>query len=440
MARRTIFTDTFNRADGPIDAEVTSWSTTSNMPVISNNEAVNEYSNATGLSDVALPPDQWVEIVIGDPPPNRPECSVSCTIRWVVATRFSISVSASQISITKQPEDQYIFTQAYMPARGDVIRVEAQGSDIRLYANDALLTTENDPTPTDPQDPGIVSFALQNVSAPNSDGTIDEFRSGDFADDTSLSLGDVNGNNIIESNGTISITGTNLDTATSFTLTDGVNPYTLTTTNVTPTNVECAPVGIMDTQLPYGAMTVEATNGTDTPSQSVTLTNEPGWEYVVLASPNAAYLAEGLGAVDGDILEVEDAVGLSNLILFADSDLHFDKAVVDGTTFTRRFYDVSTATWDSGTGTINKTVEPGGTPPTWAGVPSSLPNATVGVPYSYAIGAHLQGDRPMTLTDVGTMLPDGLAYNDSVEPETIEGTPTESASLAGIVTRAENSV
>ena len=76
--------------------------------------------------------------------------------------------------------------------------------------------------------------------------------------------------------------------------------------------------------------------------------------------------------------------------------------------------------------------------PLWFGVPSP-PNARLGVEYSYAIGVLIEGDRPMTLTDVGDPLPEGLSYDVSSYPERIVGTPTEDGSFT-IVTSASNDV
>jgi hypothetical protein len=56
------------------------------------------------------------------------------------------------------------------------------------------------------------------------------------------------------------------------------------------------------------------------------------------------------------------------------------------------------------------------------------------VPYSYNIGALVDGDRDITLTSVGSPLPDGLA----IVGETIAGTPTVDGDFPDIIIRAEN--
>ena len=155
------------------------------------------------------------------------------------------------------------------------------------------------------------------------------------------------------------------------------------------------------------------------------------------------YMAEGIeGVVNGDLLECQVALGNSAISLLDDADAIYDPAVPDGSTHDRWHYSQQRGAWDSGQVVINgdPDIPPEPKPPRWTGTPNP-PAATEGNPYEYVIGYMLEGDRPMTLTDAGTPLPNGLSYDDSEYPEKIVGTipgGVGGSETAGIITRATN--
>jgi hypothetical protein len=174
-----------------------------------------------------------------------------------------------------------------------------------------------------------------------------------------------------------------------------------------------------------------------------TMAPPDGYQAVTLSGITGNYMDQDTSAANGDTLEIPTNLGFSNLILTADADVVYDAAVDQLTTHERRLYVAATNTWDTGDVTVNQ-VEEGVEllPPSWRSTPSP-PDAVVGTPYSYPIGALVNGSRPITLSESpgSTPLPAGLDYNSAVNPETIEGTINAGSgtiTVNGIVTRAQN--
>ena len=246
-----------------------------------------------------------------------------------------------------------------------------------------------------------------------------------------LSITDVNGDNNIVSNGVIAVNGTFPAPVTAASI-DG---YALTVASQTATTVTLTPFNVFNSTRPFGAGVLTLDDGTTQDTQAITLSPATGTQYVVVAGVQP-YLAAGLDVADGDQMACDTAVAGSTMTLSANTDVVYSPAAPDGVVHNRHWYDVTTSTWDSGTVRVDR---PGAVanPPVWRATPNP-PAASIGVPYSYAIGGLLDGKRPMTLTDAGAALPAGLSYDDSAYPETITGTPTVSGAVAGIVTRADN--
>ena len=444
MARNTLFTDDFNRADQPIDG-TGQWGVVAgdNTPSIINNEVTNDgvvlvetYANFT------LEIDQWCEATMSDVVPARANHLMGLYVRYSEFGRYVLHLASNGAGLQKRTgagsiNDSWVGSATFTPQAGDIYRIEAEGTDIRCYVNDTLIMSVVD----DINAGGVVGMVLDKPLAPQTDGAWDDFKAGEFT--TGFAIGDINGGASIRSGGDIVITGTLLDTVTEAYLTDGVDPYQLNIISQNPGQITCSPVNVMDTKLPYaasadGSISVSLSDGAIQQNKTVIFIQETGYEYQVLSGVDNTLMAVGLGAQDGDILEVEDGVGLSNLILFADSDVHYDPGVVPGQQHTRRFYDASTKTWDAGLVVINPTGV-GGPSPKWIAVPAP-PEGSVGTPYSYAIGNVLEGDRPMTLENIGNALPAGLSINAGINPEVIEGTPTTAGTSSGININATNAV
>jgi len=256
---------------------------------------------------------------------------------------------------------------------------------------------------------------------------------------TTVTITGVNTGDTIVSGDLITVSGTGLDTVTALQLSDGGTNYGLTITSQSASQLQAAAIDLLDLPYPVGALNIEAVSPLNNATRAITLAYTSDYDIQTVAGAQP-YLLEGLDYADGDQVGTNVSVAGSNLTLTPDSDVLYSPAVPHGTTHTRLHYDASAATWGSGTVTVNRP-DAGDGPPLWRATPAPPP-ARKGVAYSYAIGTLLDGDRPMTLTDSGAALPDGLAYGYMPAPnETIEaivGTPTVDSGVSGIVTRADN--
>ena len=275
-----------------------------------------------------------------------------------------------------------------------------------------------------------------------------EFGTLDIADNRSLDT--VNPDGVVKANGPITLTGSGFSGITGGHISDnGARQFPITITNLQESVIQVAPIDVVgQSSLDYGTMRMTLTHSTDPDlTKEFTLAPEDGWQAVVLAgaTDNTLLLTDTV-ATDGDTMEIPTNNGFSDFTLNSTGDVTYDSAVNQGTQHTRRLYDNSTNTWDSGTVTINQIDDGGGEllPPSWRSTPSP-PNAVVGTYYRFEIGYLIDGSRPMTLSQApgSNSLPFGLAYNSSSYPETIEGTITSgtgTVTVSNIVTRASNGV
>jgi len=170
-----------------------------------------------------------------------------------------------------------------------------------------------------------------------------------------LIVKNVNDTNTIVSGGPIVINGQSMSGADTVT----VGGYPLTIISTTDTFVECEPMDVFASPIPFGAtVPVAVSDATVTASIDVVITPPETIKHVTVDGVGP-YLSQGLGVVDGDQMAVKVDVGASTLMLFADTDVLYSPAVADGTTHTRYWYDVSAGQWDSGQVTINGGAAPG---------------------------------------------------------------------------------
>jgi len=257
---------------------------------------------------------------------------------------------------------------------------------------------------------------------------------------SSVTVSLVNSNDIIAHNGSISISGTGLDSVTSVVLDDGTNQETLTISGTpTPISITCDPYDVYSGKLKYDSATLRVVSPTNNAERTVQINPDANTQFVNVVGVQP-YLAQGLAVQDGDQMACEKTLSGSTMTLTPDTDILYDPAVSQGAQHTRYWWDQVTQVWDSGEVTVNGNVVGA---PVWRATPNPPP-CVVGVPYQYSLGALLDGERPMTLTNSGTPLPAGLSYGFAAAPnddiEAIVGTPTEPGSFIGIVTKAENGV
>jgi hypothetical protein len=269
--------------------------------------------------------------------------------------------------------------------------------------------------------------------------------------DALRSFDTVNPDGIIKSQGPIILTGNGLSEINKATISEagGVNPYVVAITAQTAQTITLAPIDVQYTPLTYGTLTMTLEHPTDPANMTHAFNLAPadGWQAVTLsgATDNQLLLTD-TDATNGDTMEIPSSDGFSTFTLSADGDVLIDAAANQGMVFLRRLYDETDSTWYSGNVTINQIPDDGGEllRPSWRSTPAP-PNAVVGTWYQYNIGYLITGSRPMQLAAApgSTPLPNGLSYNNSSYPETIEGTITSGSgtiTVNNIITRATNGV
>jgi len=256
-----------------------------------------------------------------------------------------------------------------------------------------------------------------------------------------VTIDGINTGDVIRSGASLACFGLGLDTVTTADLWDGADSYPLAITSQSEGSIGFTPVDLLDTPFPIGPITFRVFSPLNDATRQATLAYLAGYQAETVAG-GADYLLSGLTYADGDQVGAEVNVAGSNLTLTPDSDVVYTPALPHGTEHSRLHYDSALKQWGSGVVTGNRPAAGDG-PPVWRATPAPPP-AVKGRPYAYAIGSLLDGERPMTLTDVGVPLPSGLVYGFMPAPdETIEaivGTPDSDGDAVGIVTKAENSV
>lgn len=312
----------------------------------------------------------------------------------------------------------------------DVFKLtQAANGDLVASRNGVELIAVNDTTYAGSVKPAAACYRqnnnLQGMSSFGADGLVDG----------TLTITDVNGTDVIVSNGPIEIAGTRCDLATSATLTNGVETEALTITAQTVDSITCAPVDVHDTEFyPGETLAVEISDGSSTPQQVVSLESEPGYEYTITTSIDATdgLLKDVTGTpAIGDGYDGQTVIDQSNITYYAAGPHRMiDPALSSGTESTGYFYDASARTWEIMEETTN---QPGVEAPVWKGAPSP-PAAAVGVSYIYSFAHLITGDPVLTAQNVGAPLPSGL----SIVGLEILGTPLEAGSVNSLVIRAVN--
>jgi len=256
-----------------------------------------------------------------------------------------------------------------------------------------------------------------------------------------VSITGVNAGAPIVSGGPISIEGTQLDTVTRVTIGDGTYSYDLTIASATPAELTADPVNLLDTPLGVGVVTVSVESPINNDSLDDVQLQYIPQVPVLTVQDGAGYVLDGLPYENGDQFGVPQAIGVSSATATPDGDVIYNPALPHGTTHDRIFYDRSAGEWGVGDVTVNwqSALDQ---PPVWRAPPSPGP-ARLGVPYEYLIGALVDGTRPMTMSDAGAPLPEGLSYGAAAPPnaeyQAIVGTPVQAGTTTGIVARAANS-
>lgn len=345
------FEDDFNRADGALTSP---WTTFQSYPVeIIGQEVGSTYHPSTSRGsyiDTISARGQWAELevkVISDSDSNN--CSPDIMMNPINGSRYDAAVKPGWIYIWARKDDgshgQISSTYNHTLAVGDRVRIECydDSDDIKVFLNDSLIITQSD---ADLQvgHPGI------NIWAPtNQQVRMDNFKAGDFGEVATIVLGNVNGNNVVTTDESITINGTYIDTITGAVLKQvGKNDVTLSLGTPTSTSVIATAIDLHSTQLDAttGGL-LEITDGTQISSVSISYSYGIGRATQVLTAPSATGATKDIGtAVAGDILEypVEMGLGPSVVTVETDGDFNISPAVLENTYSTWYLYDVSTKT------------------------------------------------------------------------------------------------
>lgn len=158
-----------------------------------------------------------------------------------------------------------------------------------------------------------------------------------------------NANTIINGTG-VTITGTNLGSATAVTLKQtgaaDQSLFSLVTAN-TSTSITLSAPNIQNTTIGYGSATLTVTTAAGESSPlSITVSPESGIQYVTLSGHvSGDGWAADLASADGDQLTAPETVSSSTVVLDADGNISFTPELASSTLVARQWYDASTDTW-----------------------------------------------------------------------------------------------
>ena len=250
---------------------------------------------------------------------------------------------------------------------------------------------------------------------------------------TGPNITSVNTNNNVADGAGVTLGGSFPTTVTSVKLINGAMETTLSISSQTGTSVVCSALDVFAGDVPFGSAQVEASDGTDSDTHTVTVLPGSNFIYTTLVDPILATgLVKELTTSAGQQIAVESGASGSVNTLYDDSDMLLNPAAVNGQTYTRQHHDGST--WNEDTITIYRGSFTG---VSWTGVPSP-PNAVVGKQYDYVFGGMVSGDRPITYTLETGQLPDGLTIDSTAEK--ITGIALEAVSFTGLSITADNTV
>jgi len=162
------YSDTFTNTDGtPLNTHNANWAST--PCTISSNRVIGP--GEARLTGIAFSDDQFAQATIGPGYPSH--TSSSLRVRDNGSTYFSASFRSYQLLVYRGSSILDTDTSITWAA-GDVVRIEVQGSEIRVYKNGGLVKTVTDSTTwSGTKAPGI---NLQTTV------TFDDFSCGDLAD------------------------------------------------------------------------------------------------------------------------------------------------------------------------------------------------------------------------------------------------------------------
>jgi hypothetical protein len=344
---------------------------------------------------------------------------VGACIRYVTGAggtsyyRVNLNGSAGKIYIHRIVDDAggVVKTISHTISIGDYYYIEAEHTganttDVRIYQDDSLLTTYTDTSEITGSKMAVVLHTYVPAEVPS----IFDVTFGHLDSLGLRSFDLVNPGGIVKSLGPISARGSGLDGVTGGEMSEGGSrPYTLTIAEGSPTAeyVDFEPVDSFSTTLPHGTLTMKLFHPEGDLSKTFTMTSPDNWQSVVLASPNSAYMANNLGAVSSDILEVPISINSSSLELLVDGDMTYDGAVAHGTRHDRHLFDQTDNSWDSGTVTINQeSAAPDPTPPTYQPM-----ECYYGVYFSYDFSVGWSDADPSGFGAID--LPAGLTINSA---------------------------
>ena len=410
---RQLFLDEFSIA-GPLQPP---WVSNPGAPMP---EALGGDAGYTGVSDQAfayyssaVPSDCWLDFDVTVPIPADYDglwyyfgAFVRCNSDG--SSGLLLAAYADRLTIYDVTNDGDVVGEVYPTwEAGDKFRAEVRGSTLKIFQNaneiySAVHTTM-------PGQGGIAMYH-RRTGADKNPGRVDNWRIGDWTT-TNLSITGVNAGDVVTGGDDIYVTGTQLDTATSFTMKQaGLSDVDLPIQSASDTQAVVGPFDVRPNDYPYGAgSSIEITDGAVADSLAVTLAVRDGGDYTVGASVDTSTGLAKVGGSNGDQWHYETTVVTSGLLVQDDTNFVLDAPVPDDTSFLYNRY--SSNVWDTGTVWINK--DEGGPPPggdvpaDWA-TTITTPSLTVGVPSSGEVHSHATGTPPITFGEILQQTPDEL--------------------------------
>ncbi len=396
--RRTLFSDAFS-SDGTLgEPNYTAFSGMS-MAIASGGSAGLADRDSGGYYTGPVPSDQWVSMRHVDVPDSNYD-SLTFGSGLVIRSNTSFStgyvlfLGSDEYQIVELP-DQTILHRIYRTAvEGDDWRLEVQGDTLKLFLDDAEVHSI---TGLNSAGGGVGFFSRKYTdSRPKEPSRVDDFMVGDWTVDSGFAVDHINSDNTIESGFDIYVSGQNLDTVTGATL-KGYGDNALSIKSQSESQIVLNAVDLIALNYPYGGGTsIELTDGTQTTPIGVTVTIEPGYQYVVGASIDTTYGLAQAGGSNGDQWRVPVTLSPANVALRDDTNFILDTPVADGTTLNFMLY--SGGVWDTGDAVIGQN-SPTDVPAAWLGnIP--IEPIIVGVEFAGSVAGHATGTAPLTFSEV----------------------------------------
>lgn len=183
MARRTLASDNFNRANGTLPDDGAPWKKEQgsvSFVISSNGITLSANNDITMRYNASFPDDQWAQITFTQTETaSGAQAGVALRVATGAATLYRIVVDGSgnfEIGRFISGSHTTIDTFTSSVANGDVLRAEIVGSTIKVYINGTQVRSVNDSNISS----GAPGMAFSGTGAPSTNTKMDDFSAGDF--------------------------------------------------------------------------------------------------------------------------------------------------------------------------------------------------------------------------------------------------------------------